>query len=123
MKCCRKQNDMKKIYHITTRLAWEHAQEIREYQDDSLQDVGFIHCSLFEQVSPTAKRYFNGQTGLIVLEIDEASLGNTVKYEMAAIGEMFPHIYGPLPVKSVIRVFPLILGPDGVYSWPVELGK
>ena len=48
--------------------------------------------------------------------------GDTVKYEMAAIGEEFPHVYGLIPVPSVIRVSPLILGPDGEFSWPVKLG-
>jgi len=111
----------KKIYHITTPAAWQAAQQAGEYRADSLETEGFIHCSRFEQVTPTAGRHYAGQRGLVVLELDEAALGNTVKYEMAPIGELFPHIYGPIPVKVVLSVAPLILGPDGVFSFPMHL--
>lgn len=112
---------MKIIYHITTQPAWLKALDDGQYQDESLATAGFIHCSSFGQVAATAKRYYAGRTDLILLEIDESSLENTVKYEMAAIGELFPHVYGPIPVESVLRINPLILGPDGEYSWPVNL--
>lgn len=112
---------MKLIYHITTQDKWIEALDTGAYSADSFATEGFIHCSKFEQVNPTAKRYYAGRSDLILLEIDEASLGNTVKYEMAAIGEAFPHVYGAIPVPSVIRVSPLILGPDGEFSWPIIL--
>ncbi len=112
---------MKLIYHITTEAAWQEALANNAYRDESLRDAGFIHCSAFKQVCPTAKRYFPGRRDLILLEINEASLGNIVKYEMAEIGEKFPHIYGEIPVASVVRISPLILEPDGEFSWPVTL--
>ncbi len=110
---------MGNIYHITRPSAWLAAQEMGEYRDESLAAAGFIHCSTFEQVSATAKRYYDGQSGLILLEIDEAFLGNTVKYEMAAIGQLFPHCYRPIPVEAVVQIYPLIQGPDGEFSWSV----
>jgi uncharacterized protein (DUF952 family) len=109
------------IYHITTQDQWLKALDTGAYLTESFETEGFIHCSKFEQVNPTAKRYYAGRRDLILLEIDELSLGNTVKYEMAVIGELFPHIYGSIPVPSVVRVNPLILGSDGEFSWPVIL--
>ena len=112
---------MAKIYHIISQADWFKASEAGVYRPESLEREGFIHFSKFEQVSATAGRYYNGRRDLLVLEVDEAALGNTVKYEMAPIGEEFPHVYQALPVSLVQRVAPLILGPDGVYSWPIHL--
>jgi uncharacterized protein (DUF952 family) len=110
---------MGNIYHISSEQDWFKALDLGEYRDDSLRDAGFIHCSTFEQVSDTAKRHYAGQKDLLLMEIDDSSLGSAVKYEMAPIGQLFPHVYGPIPVLSVVKVYPLIENPDGEFSWPV----
>lgn len=112
---------MATIFHIIPQADWLAAVEQGVYRPESFHKEGFIHFSKFEQVSATAGRYYAGRRDLLLLEVDEASFGNTVKYELAPIGEMFPHLYQELPVEAVIRVSPLILGPDGVFSWPVQL--
>jgi uncharacterized protein (DUF952 family) len=109
------------IYHIISQADWQHALDQGVYRPESFEKEGFIHFSKFEQVSATASRYYAGRRDLLLLEVDEAPFGNTVKYEMAPIGETFPHLYRELTVRDVKRVSPLILGPDGVFSWPVKL--
>jgi uncharacterized protein (DUF952 family) len=94
------------IYHITTTQAWQAAQVSGAYRADSLDREGFIHASLPDQVRATANRYYHGLTDLVLLEIDETLVKPEIRFEKAAIGETFPHIYGPLNLDAVIRVLP-----------------
>ena len=115
------------IYHITSRQAWEAAQASGEYRTDSLQSEGFIHCSTLSQVLPVAHLYYKGQSGLIVLEIEPALLSSDLKWEPPSggapppgvpVGDMFPHVYGPINVSTVMRVASLEANPDGTFSPP-----
>lgn len=93
------------IYHITTLEAWEKAQELGAYSAPSLDSEGFIHCSKKEQVEGVLQRFYAGQTGLILLNIDPELVGAPLIYEMATdLQEMFPHIYGKIPLKAVINI-------------------
>lgn len=93
------------IYHITTLSAWEKAQELGAYSAPSLDSEGFIHCSKKEQVEGVLQRFYAGQTGLILLNIDPELLNAPLIYEMATdLQEMFPHVYGKIPLKSVVGI-------------------
>ncbi len=63
---------------------------------------GFIHLSAADQLQETLDKHFAEQTGLIVAEIDLASLGDAVKWEVSRGGALFPHVYGSLPLSAVL---------------------
>ena len=113
------------IYHITSRQAWESAQASGEYRADSLQTEGFIHCSTFSQVLPVAHLYYKGQSRLIVLEIEPSLLSADLKWEPPSgaapprgvpVGDMFPHVYGPINVSAIKKTMELELTPDGTFN-------
>lgn len=115
------------IYHITSRQAWEDTQAKGEYRAESLQSEGFIHCSTLSQVLPVAHLYYKGQRGLIVLEIEPSLLSPDLKWEPPSggapppgvpVGDMFPHVYGPINVNAVVKVVDLESNPDGTFSLP-----
>lgn len=62
---------------------------------------GYIHLSTASQFTATAGKYYAGRDDLMSLSVDLAQLGETVVWEPARGGQMFPHIYGPLPVAAV----------------------
>ncbi len=66
-----------------------------------LQD-GFIHLSAADQVHETATKHFAGQTGLILAEIDLAQLGSAVRWETSRGGALFPHVYAPIPLSTLV---------------------
>lgn len=105
------------IYHITTIKEWEKAKELGEYSAPSLISEGFIHCSLATQVTATAGRYFCGSRDLIVLEMEPEKLDVDVKYELAPIGETFPHVYGPIPVEKITACYELKEISTGQFWW------
>ena len=60
---------------------------------------GFIHLSGADQVVETARRHFAGATGLTLLTVDPDRLGDALRWEPSRGGALFPHLYGPLPVR------------------------
>jgi prephenate dehydrogenase len=108
---------MPRIFHITTRAAWEEAAAAGRYTADSLQTEGFIHCSQADQVAWVANTRFRGRTDLVLLHVDEAAVGAEIRRENLEGGTtLFPHIYGPLPVSAVVDVTPMVPAADGTFD-------
>lgn len=108
------------IFHIAKRSEWNAAEVAGEYVAPSLASEGFIHCSTSEQVLGSAERYYRGQSGLVLLCIDEGGLTSPLRYE-----NRFPHIYGPLNIDAVTRVVDFPCEADGSFRLPAacELSK
>ena len=115
------------IFHIVQRSVWDGAAARGSYAADSLRVEGFIHCSTIAQVIDTANRFYRGESGLVVLCIDEARLAAELKYEAPAgkhgevAGDLFPHLYGELNVDAVERVVELPGEVDGSFRLPDEM--
>lgn len=115
------------IYHITSRRAWGRARAEGDYRSESLEDEGFIHCSTEEQVIPVAENFYKGQTELLLLVIDPERLSSDLKWEPPAggtpppgvpEGDLFPHVYGPINLDAVHKVYDLLSNPNGKYVMP-----
>ena len=93
------------IYHITSAGEARAAGESGEYAPEAFALEGFIHCSYAHQLPSVANARFKGRTGLVLLEIDPAQLNCKVVDENLEGGtELFPHIYGRLPMSAVVRI-------------------
>ncbi len=94
------------ILHVTTRAAWDAAQRTGAMRAASLECEGFIHCCTEAQLAGVLARFFRRQSGLVVLEIDEAELRAEVKWEPPAESpdgaERFPHVYGEINFEAVL---------------------
>jgi uncharacterized protein (DUF952 family) len=110
---------MSLLYKICPESVWREAERLGRL-DGSAADLadGFIHLSTAGQVRATAAKHFAGQTDLLLVAIDEARLGGGLRYEPSRGGDLFPHLYGPLPVEAVRWVERLPLGPDGDHLFP-----
>jgi len=107
------------IYHMCRAEEWADAAPTGTYPGSS-QDAadGFIHFSTAAQVVESAAKHRAGQAGLVLLTVDADALGEHLWWEPARGGQLFPHLYGALPVTAVLRVDPLPLGPDGRHVFP-----
>jgi glutathione S-transferase len=100
------------LYHLALRSDWLEARGKGVYSQStrgqSLEDVGFIHLSRAEQVPVTASRFYSDLPAdeLLLLTLDPNRLREAaleVRFEPAApSGELFPHLYGPLPLEAVL---------------------
>lgn len=79
---------------------------------------GFIHLSTASQLTETVERHFSGRTGLIVAAIDLTALGDAVRWEPSRHGQLFPHLYAPLPRTVVFAWCPLGRHEDGGVRLP-----
>lgn len=109
----------KQIYHMLPQAEWDAqyaGQEGAQYRAASLQDEGFIHCTgELELLVIVANHFYRPIEGpFVVLEINEEQIEAAVRWE-AADSHLFPHIYGPLNLNAVTRVFPFPRSSQGEF--------
>lgn len=110
-----------RIFHVCAAADWAAAQTAGIYRQStrgqSLDEVGFIHCSFADQVERIgALLYGDEPADLVVLVIDPKRVGVPVVVENLDGGaELFPHIYGAIELEAVLDVLPAQTG-DGTCS-------
>jgi uncharacterized protein (DUF952 family) len=80
---------------------------------------GFVHLSTASQLDETVAKHFAGLDDLHIAAVDLAALGSAVQWEVSRGGDLFPHIYGSLPLSAVIAYGPLERDGDGKVRLPV----
>jgi uncharacterized protein (DUF952 family) len=103
--------DVSIVYKIVPAPLW-HASEGAGVFAGSPVDVsdGFIHFSTASQVRETAARHFAGVGDALLVAVSADRL--VLRWEPSRDGALFPHLYGPLPLASVlwVRELPLVGG-------------
>jgi uncharacterized protein (DUF952 family) len=107
------------IYKICRADEWLASERQRIFGGSpvDLRD-GFIHFSTAGQVAQTAALHFTGAADLVLVAVDSDVLGAALKWEPSRGGALFPHLYGPLLLETVLWAKPLPLGPDGLHVFP-----
>lgn len=110
---------MDRIYKICPFALWQDAVRdgvFRGSADDKRD--GYIHFSTAEQVVETAKKHFAGQDNLLLIQVAAATLGDKLKWEVSRGSQKFPHLYGELDPRDVLRIDQLTLMQDGRHKFP-----
>ncbi len=98
------------LYHLTLAEDWRQAKRQAYYpwstRGLTLEQVGFVHASWLHQVAATYQRFYADAADVVLLALDPraiATAGVPIRQEPAPdTGEMFPHLYGPLPMGAVV---------------------
>jgi uncharacterized protein (DUF952 family) len=80
---------------------------------------GYVHLSTEVQLTETVDKHFAGQSDLHVAAVDLGSFGDTLKWEESRGGQLFPHLYEPLLLETVIAYGPLERAADGTVRLPI----
>jgi len=107
------------IYKICESALWREAERagmLRGAPVD-LRD-GFIHFSTADQVRETAAKHFGGAADLMLVAVDAGAVESALKWEVSRGGDLFPHLYGALPLSAVLWARPLPLGNDRRHVFP-----
>jgi uncharacterized protein (DUF952 family) len=106
------------IYKILAADAWRAAlaNGVFDGAGIDLKD-GYIHFSTAAQVEETAARHFSGQDNLVLVAVEDASLGDKLVYEISRGGAPFPHLYAPLPTALARFAHPLHRRADGALDF------
>lgn len=109
------------IYKISPEALWREAEAAGLFQGAPVDLAdGFIHFSTGAQVRETAARHFAGQDGLLLIAVDDAALGDALRYEPSRGGALFPHLYAPLDPKQARWIAPLGLI-EGGHVFPEDV--
>jgi uncharacterized protein (DUF952 family) len=107
------------IFHACRKDEWEEARSRGRYAGSSQdRQDGFIHFSTAGQLPGSMRKHRAGQPNIVLLAVDPAPLGDTLRWEPSRGGALFPHLYGPLPLSAVRWAKDLPLGPDGIHILP-----
>jgi uncharacterized protein (DUF952 family) len=91
------------LLHICTEHAWKKCEPFADYTPDDFARDGFVHCCLPNQLAGVLDRYFNGQSDLWLLTIDERRLSALLKFEIGPTGDEFPHVFGPINRDAIVK--------------------
>jgi uncharacterized protein (DUF952 family) len=106
------------IYKILDAEVWR-AAEARGVFEGAGVDLadGFIHFSTAAQAEETAARHFAGQDDLVLVAVEDDSLGDKLVYEISRGGALFPHLYAHLPTRLAKFATPLKRRADGAHDF------
>jgi uncharacterized protein (DUF952 family) len=113
-----------RIYHLALHAEWYEASASgtayrRSTLGTTLEEQGFIHCSFADQVQQIADLVYVGRDDVVLLVIDPALVPHQIEVENLEGGDqLFPHIYGPLPLQAVVAVHAVPPGPEGRLELP-----
>lgn len=94
---------MPNIFKILDLASFEELKSLRTFKGAAIDlEDGYIHFSTGEQVRETARLHFAGRTDLVLVAVAAESLGTALKWEPSRGGQMFPHLYAPLGMTSVV---------------------
>lgn len=99
------------LYKILTRAQWESRVDVVPSAPIDEQD-GFLHLSTESQLEETLRLHFGGQDNLILVQLDGATLENLI-WEPSRNGELFPHVYGKVPLDRIVATRARKLGVGG----------
>jgi uncharacterized protein (DUF952 family) len=91
------------IYKLLDVQEWRMAKAAGQYRG-SVVDLsdGYLHFSTADQVVETAAIHFAGRHDLVMLTVDARRLGDALRWEPSRGGGLFPHLYAPLLVSTVV---------------------
>lgn len=113
-------------YKLVDRREWDAARATGAYEGSAVdRSDGYIHMSTTAQLAETARRHYAGRDGLMLVEVSTEPLGEPLRWEASRGGELFPHLYGPLPLSAVrseralsVRDDGTMAFDDGASGWP-----
>lgn len=112
----------KLVFKILSATDWRGACATGAFQGspDDLRD-GYIHLSCSHQLKGTLHKYFRGTADSLLVAFEAAALGPLLRFERSRGGDLFPHLYAPLPTAAALWQRPLHLDAEGIPIVPEDV--
>lgn len=112
---------MHRIYHIARESRVAAAKGNGTYTPAEFAREGFIHCSYARQLPGVAARSWPREPW-VLLEIDVAGTAAQLIDENLEGGtDLYPHLYGELPLAAVVAIHPLTRNDNGQLILPSHM--
>ena len=111
---------MRTTFHLVPAEVWAVAEPALErgtdYAAASLATEGFIHCTDgVDELAATFDRYYSGDPrAFLALTLDLDALDVPWRYDDP--GSPYPHVYGPISRRAIVRVDRVECTPDGGFA-------
>ena len=106
------------IYKILPAGLWRAAEAAGSFAGAPVDLAdGFIHFSTAGQTRETAAKHFAGQADLLLVAVEAVALGPALKWEVSRGGDLFPHLYAPLPTAAAVSVAAIPLAAGGGHDF------
>ena len=79
---------------------------------------GYVHFSTAGQLAETLRLHFAGQGDVVIFSVRTADLGMALRWEPSRGGQLFPHLYGELPIAAVGQHATVSVDADGSVALP-----
>ncbi|MFN3668903.1 MAG: DUF952 domain-containing protein [Brevundimonas sp.] len=104
-----------RAWKLVDRAEWEAAVAAGRYDGSAVDKAdGYIHMSTAGQLAETARRHYAGRSDLVLVEVALAPLGAALRWEASRGGELFPHLFAPLPTGPDAPQRGLSVDADGI---------
>jgi len=101
------------IYKVATRHVFNTARHGDAFLGMPVDDAdGYMHFSTAPQLRETLRKHFAGRGDLVLLAVEEAALPD-LRWEPSRGGDLFPHLYRPLPLAMIAWQVPIAVDADG----------
>ena len=108
---------MSKVFKICEKEEWESIKNNDFFEGSKIDQIdGFIHFSTSEQVKETLEKYFKSKNQLYLLEVNTDNLG--LVWEVSRNNQLFPHLYEPLPLSAITRIYQIFMDTNGNHIIP-----
>jgi uncharacterized protein (DUF952 family) len=114
-------DDKNLIFKVVSAQEWSVATKQGEFLGAAIDLTdGYIHFSTADQLRETVEKHFAGQADLLLVGVDANRLGDELKWEPSRGGALFPHLYAPLSMESVVMAADMPLGETGRHVIPIS---
>ena len=110
---------MSKVFKVCQEDEWENVKQNDFFEGSKIdKHDGFIHFSTSEQLEGTLEKYFKSKSPLYLLEVNTNKLD--LVWEVSRDKQLFPHLYAPLPLSAVAKVYKIFLDTQGNHIVPEQ---
>ena len=111
---------MGKVFKVCEEDDWENTKnEDLFFGSKADRRDGFIHFSTSEQLKETLEKHFKSKSSLYLLEVQTDDL--ELVWEISRNNQLFPHLYEPLPLSMVSKVYRIFIDAEGKHIIPKHI--
>ena len=111
---------MGKVFKVCEEDDWESTKNEDFFLGSKAdRSDGFIHFSTSEQLEETLEKYFKLKSPLYLLEVNTDDV--ELVWEISRNNQLFPHLYSPLPLNMVSRVYKIFIDNEGKHIIPQQV--
>ena len=111
---------MGKVFKVCEEDDWESTKNEDFFLGSKTdRSDGFIHFSTSEQLKETLEKHFKSKSPLILLEVETDDL--ELVWEISRNNQLFPHLYEPLRLSMVTKVYRIFINAEGKHIIPKHI--